>query len=316
MKRIVAVMVIAGALFASYWALAAQGITRFGPDALAQIGSVDARPGTVTGFPLAFRTDLENLQIQNRDQTLIWQVPLATIEAASYRPNHLTATLSQTQTLGYLGQSIALENEVMQIDLALDLNRNLLNANATLGNAKAAPALILSDLEMLQGSLQRRHTSAYTLDIMAQGLHLSPDLRRAMDPMGSHPEQIEHFALQTQIALDRPLALDGTTPTPQLIEIENMQLDWGAFKASGTGQLTRIETGGFDGNITLSLQDWRVLHTMLVETGMLDRDAAMMAGFFLGGQAEPGGTAITLTLNVSDSVVAFGPFVLGYLLRF
>ena len=315
MRRIVAVIVIAGAVFATYWAVAAQMVTRFAPDAIAQNARIDMQPGPVTGFPLAFRTNLENLQIQNRDQALIWHVPLATLEAASYMPNRISATLSQTQTLIHLGQSIALENESMQVDLALDHNLNLHSADLRLGNATAAPAIILSDLEMLTGALQKLEDSSYTLDISAQGLELSPELRRAIDPMGSHPERIEHFALDAEIALDRPLALNGTPPAPQLIDIAQMQLDWGEFKASGTGQLRRMGNGGFDGDFTVSLQDWRVLHRLLVETGILDRDAAMMAGFFLGGQAESGGTAITLTLNVSDSVIAFGPFVLGYLPR-
>ncbi|MFU8899108.1 MAG: DUF2125 domain-containing protein [Roseinatronobacter sp.] len=313
MRLILKLCILGGAIFAGYWAISAHLITRYAPDMLAQSPRIAAQQGQVEGFPLAFRTELENLNVESRDQAFVWQVPRITLEAASYLPNRIQATVSPRHSLSYLGNHIDLTHEGMQAELVVDHLLRVSMAAFSLSSATATPGFFLREISSLNATLQSTEAESYRLDLSAQGLHLAPELRRILDPMDSHPEQITHSALHADLVFDGPLALNRPTAQLRQITIHDMQLDWGALTVSGHGQLQRAESGGLDGTLSLGLQDWRVLHAMLVQSGALDPDAAMMAGFFLGSQAEPGGTAIELVFNVTGSVIAFGPFILGQL---
>ncbi len=313
MRLILKLCILGGAIFAGYWAISAHLITRYAPDMLAQSPRIAAQQGQVEGFPLAFRTELENLNVQSRDQALVWQVPRITLEAASYLPNRIQATVSPRHRLSYLGNHIDLTHEGMQAELVVDHLLHVSMAAFSLHSATATPALALREIERLNATLQTTEDESYRLDLSAQGLHLAPEIRRILDPVENHPEQITHSALHADLVFDGPLALNRPTAQLRQITIHDMQLDWGALEVSGHGQLQRGASGGLDGTLTLGLPDWRVLHALLVQSGALDPDAAMMAGFFLGSQAEAGGTAIELVFNVTGSVIAFGPFILGQL---
>ena len=316
MRLILTVCILGSAIFAGYWMISAQAITRYGPDALAQSPHIDAQPRDVRGFPFAFRTEFENLHWRSRDQALEWQVPLVALEAASYLPNRIQARLSPTQTLTYMGEQIVLQLDEMLARLDVDHTLTVTKAALTADSATATPAAYVQALDSLDAGLQRGDTNQYDLNVSAQGLHLSPDTRRVLDPMGNHPDQIALIAVDASVAFNGPLALNTPLPLPQTISVRDIRFDWGEFNLTGEGQLQLTASGGLDGTVALRLQDWRVLHALLVETGAITPDAAMMAGFFLGSQAEPGGDAINLTLNINESAVAFGPFVIGYLPRF
>jgi hypothetical protein len=313
MRLILKLFILGSAIFAGYWAISAYLITKYGPDALAQSPRIDAQQGQVHGFPFAFRTELDNVHWHSSDQALGWQVPRITLEAASYLPNQIKATLSPSQSLTYMDQHFDLNHDGMQAEIVVDHLLSIGMAAFTLHSATAKPALALREIERLHATVQSTGAESYRLDLSAQGLHLSPEFRRTLDPMESHPEQIAHTALHADLVFDGPLALNSPTAQLRQITIHDMQLDWGAVEVSGHGQLERAASGGLDGTLSLGLQDWRVLHAMLVQSGAIDTDAAMMAGFFLGSQAQPGGTAIELVFNVTGSVIAFGPFILGQL---
>jgi len=313
MRLILKLCILGSVIFAGYWAISAYLITKYGPDALAHAPRIAAQQGQVHGFPFAFRTELDNLHWHSSDQALGWQVPRITLEAASYLPNQIKATLSPSQSLTYMGQHFALNHDGMQAELVVDHLLSIGMAAFSLSSATATPGFFLREISSLNATLQSNEAESYRLDLSAQGLHLSPEFRRTLDPTESHPEQIAHSSLYADLVFDGPLALNRPTAQLRQISIHDMQLDWGALTVSGHGQLQRAASGGLDGTLSLGMQDWRVLHAMLVQSGALDPDAAMMAGFFLGSQAEPGGTAIELVFNVTGSVIAFGPFILGQL---
>ena len=316
MRMIVTLFIVGSAIFAGYWAIAAQLITRFAPDTLAQTAHLAATPREVTGFPFAFRTELEDLTLKNQDQTFNWHVPLVALEAASHLPTRVDARFSRTQAIDYLGLRIALHHDGMHADLAVDHRLRVTSASGSIRSATATPPVFLQSLDGLQAVLKQAEGEQYTLNWTAQGLRLSPEARLALDPSGTHPEQIENLEFKADIAFAGPLALNAPMPQPLSISLRDIAVDWGEFTLSGDGQLQKAAAGGFDGTLSLRLQDWRVLHALLVDTGTIAPDAAMMAGMFLASQAEPGGTSIDLPLNVANSAVAFGPFVIGRLPRF
>ncbi|TVP96353.1 MAG: DUF2125 domain-containing protein [Roseinatronobacter sp.] len=316
MRVILTICIIGSAVFAGYWVISAQTIARIGPDALAQTHRIDAQSGKVTGFPLAFRTEWEDLRWQNDDRTIVWHVPHVEFESASYRPNQISARFSPTHSVDYAGQPVELQHNAMVGNLSVDQSLSIVTAALNIDSATATPPLLLQDMDSLRVTMERTAPDRYDLSLAAQGLHLSPELRQAIDPRGSHPDQIAYLALTADTQFNAPLTLNSPMPLPHSMDIQSMRLDWGEMRVTGTGQLARAETGGLDGTLSLTLEDWRVLHALLVETGTIDGDAAMMAGLFLGSQAQSGSTQITLTLNVRDSVVALGPFTLAHLPRF
>jgi len=316
MRVILLICIIGSAVFAGYWVISAQMIARIAPDTLAQTHQFDAQSGNVTGFPFAFRTKLENLRWQSEDRTTVWHVPYVAFESASYLPNQISARFSPTHSVDYAGLPIELQNDAMVANLSVDQNLSIMTAALSIDAVTATPPLLLQDMENLRVMMERIEPDRYDLSFTAQGLHLAPELRQVLDPSGTHPEQIAYLALDAEMRFDAPLALNRPVPQPRSMEIRAWQLDWGEMDASGNGQLARADTGGLDGTLTLTVDDWRVLHALLVETGTIDGDAAMMAGFFLGSQAQAGSNKITLTLNVSDSVVSLGPFALAQLPRF
>lgn len=316
MRVIVTICIIGSAVFAGYWAISAQMIARITPDIFAQTHQVDAQTGKVSGFPFAFRTELEGLRWHSQDRTIIWHMPYVSFESASYQPNQISARFAPTHNLEYDSLPIELQQAAMVGNLAVDQNLNIVTAALSIDAATATPPVFLQEMDSLRVAMNRIEPDRYDLRFAAQGLHLSPELRRTLDPNGTHPEQIAYLALDAVAQFNAPLALNSPMPQPDRMDIRELQLDWGEMLVTGNGQLTLADTGGLDGTLSLTLDDWRVLHALLVETGTIDGEAAMMAGLFLGSQAQSGSTKITLTLNVSDSVVSLGPFALAQLPRF
>jgi hypothetical protein len=313
MRLLVMLCIAVSVVCAGYWVIVAQLITRLAPDAVAQNRMLAADLQQVQGFPFAFRTTLENLTLRADDHLFVWQVPSVALQALSYQPNQVSATFSGGQTFDYLDLQVALAHDKMQADLAADHLLRITTATASATAIAVTPSMLIESLDSLQASVTQLKAERYSFSWTAAGLRLSPDMRLALDPMSNLPEQIAQFEFTADVTLDGPLALNRPMPNPHIITLRDLILDWGDFLLSADGQLRQSATGGYDGTLSIELEDWRVLHALLVDTGMIEPDAARMAGFFLGSQAQPGGTTLDLTLNVVDSIVAFGPFTLGRL---
>jgi len=293
-----------------YWFFAAQMIERQSAAMLARNPMVQGVAGSVSGFPLAFRSTLQDLEWRSRDGLRGWQADSLLLNAASYQPNRIHMRFPARQEIGLAGLTSELQTRMMEGEVTLGADLTLRAARVTLEDADVEPALLVDRLRGADVALEHVEGSVYTLTAMANALELAPALLSQIDPDDTLPDRLERFQLATNLSFDAPLNAQGQMPGLTSLVLSDAQLDWGPLQMQAEGQLTRNAQGALDGQIALRLQDWRPFHALLVANGTLPPDAAMMAGLFLASQAEAGSNAVTLPLEMRASVLSLGPFAL------
>ncbi len=302
--------ILAAALFwGVYWFAAAQIIEH-------QIKALVARntllaadaTSTVTGVPLGFHMTLRDVDWRSRDGLRAWQADAVTLDAASYWPNRIYIGFPEQQEIGLAGLTSRLHSTAMTAQTSFGADLILREALMTLGETRMEPPLFVDGLNGADMSLQRIESGTYSLSVQAGSLVFAAPVLAALDPDEILPDHLDGFQIDASLQFTGPIPLQGPLPRLTSMQVVNAQLDWGALKLTLDGQITRSEAGALDGQMILALQDWRPFHALLVSNGALPPDAAMMAGLFLAAQAQPGGHAVSLPLELRASVLSLGPF--------
>lgn len=311
MIRFAVKAILAAALvWSAAWFAAAWIIERHGNALVARSDLLTAQPGPVAGFPLSFQTTAHNVDWRSRDGRSGWQADEITLQAASFQPNRLHMQFSDQQQIRLAGLTSRLQSADMAADATLRADLTLATARMTLNDARLEPPLFVDRSGLAELSLEHIEGGTYALSIRAHTLGLAAPVLEALDPDQTLPDHLDELRLDA--ALQFSAAIPAQGPLPQLISLhmKDAQLDWGALNLGLDGQISRSDTGALDGQMALSLQDWRPFHAMLVATGALPPDAAMMAGLFLAAQTQSGSHAVTLPLDLRDSMLSLGPFPL------
>lgn len=313
MRALLTLILVASTGFAVYWAVAAQVIMRYGPGFLAEAHHVQARHGTVTGFPMAFRTELEDPEWQDAHGSLLWRTPRLEIQTPSYLPNRVRLNFPVSQMLEISGHSLRLETARQTITAVLRADLTLLEGQIEIAGLQSTPTVIMAGLEMLHATLVQNDAGQYAASLEVAELLLSDDLRQQIDPAQALPARIENISLDAGLTFTGPIALRDAAPSLQQLDLTSLRLDWGDLGLTLSGAVQRSDSGLFDGQLTLHSKTWQGLHKLLGASDLLERDAVMLAGMFLAAQADRETGEITLPLSVTQSTIALGPFVLGHL---
>lgn len=316
MRFLLRIFLIAALLFGGYWFFAAQMITRQGTAVMGNAAQLDGRVQPVTGFPMAFRTRIDDPALRSRDGFWGWSASEIALSSASYQPNRIRADFPTTQTIRLGGFDHALEARGMQGALDLGLDQTLRAATLELDAAQLTPDAPLTDIGPSTLGLRQIDGARYLMDARIEDLTLAPATLALVSPDESLPDQIASIVLSAEVEFAEPLPLRAPWPEMREIDLRQARLDWGDLQGSLSGTITRNAAGLMDGQIALELEDWQPFHALLIAQGVLPPDAAMLAGMFLASQAAAGSNAVTLPLEMRESVLSLGPFALLQLPRF
>lgn len=330
MRRLTILVVVLALIYSAYWfigATAAERGVQQAMDGLAEDGwQVSYDDISTRGFPSRFDTTISALDLTAPDGGLGFGTPFVQALALSYQPNHVIAAFPDTQTLRLGGQSIAVQTEGLRASAAVaaDTALSLDNVTAQVGTARLTSDAGWSlTLDRAIAAVRAAGPAANTYDLYANtnALVLPETLRRLLNPLGLHPDQIANLSVETTVTLDRPIdrhalsALELDPPRVMALSLNAMTLQWGQMSITGNGDLTVSADGLPTGEITFTAINWRDMIGMagaagLIETGF---DATLEN---LGAMLAQGQDRLDLALKFKDGRMSLGPIPLGSAPRF
>ena len=123
------------------------------------------------------------------------------------------------------------------------------------------------------------------------------------------PAMIDALSLDANLRLQSPMDIAQRPPAILGVDIENVRLDWGDFKAEAKGQIAADQLGRLSGNITIKMQGAQHLPNILRAMGLItpDQTISLAQGLRILG---PSGQ-ISLPVTIADGLMRIGPLPLG-----
>ncbi|MFN7003556.1 MAG: DUF2125 domain-containing protein [Roseinatronobacter sp.] len=316
MRLLLVVTLTAMLVLGGIWVFAAQMIERTVAAQIAGSPQLRGRVTPVTGFPLALRSTIEGPRWLARDGRTGWQAPELGIEAASFRPNRVTARFPTDQVLRIEGVDTRAGVADMTATIEAALDQTLREAALDMAAATFEPPLLVSGIDAGAFLLRQVADTGYLLEGDVTAMRLAPDVLSLIPPQALPGATLSLRTVQADLHFAQALPLRGPLPDILSVTLRSAALDWGDLQMTAKGALNRNPSGLIDGAIDLTLADWQPFHALLVAQGILPPDAAFLASMFFAGQSEPGTNRITLPVHFRDSVISLGPFALAQLPQF
>jgi hypothetical protein len=330
MRKLLALILVLAGLWAGYWAVGARAVetglegwieARQAEGWAADYATLDTR-----GFPNRFDTTITDLRLADPETGLSWSLPFFQILALSYKPNHIIAVLPDRQVVATPLEKVEIGSERIRGSVvfapgpALALERADFNASAVELDAATGWQAALGEGRFAMHRLEVAE-ARYRLGADILALEPAEAARRALDPTGTLPAEIEALKLDATIDFTRPWdrhAIEDARPQPTRLALDNLQASWGRLDLRAAGALEIDEAGRATGSITVKATNWREMLDIAVAAGALperlagpvETGLAMLAG--LSGPPE----TLDAPLTFRDGQVNFGPIPLGPAPRF
>lgn len=319
MKRLLALVLIAAALWSGYWAFGAWQIRK---NVAAWRAQAEATGWTaegalaVRGFPNRFDTTIEDLRLAPPRGDVEWQAPFVQLFQLSYRPHHLIAVWPDRQrlTLGRTDWQIASGDLRASLVLAptsgaaerLRLSAEDLTARAEGGAAAGTEG----QLESARLALTRRDGTVADYDLAAQADTLEVSLPQ-MTPFTVSKAEVEAVLRLTAAP---GIALRGPATPPRLAEVEiaRLEVSGAGITLKAEGRLMPDALGRATGEVMAEVSDWRAALALAREAGLPDETAQTLErGLSLLTGLSGSGAALKLPLRFEGGATFLGPLRLG-----
>lgn len=321
--------IIAGltALYCGYWVVASRAIRAEAEATLATMraeGTADVAALEIRGFPVRFDVTLVSPQAASRDGSLRWSAPELTLHALSYRPQHVIAVLPPVQSIGIGDQTIAVSSGDFSASAVFGLSADLpLDHAQTVGEA----VTLVSDAgwglatdEFRAAVRESGGEDRYRIGIEILGPVLSGLPAEVVTAGGALPARGERFHLDATLGLDRPLDRFAAATGVRLraAEVSALALDWGPAGLSAQGAIAISPEGVPEGQIDLSLRNWRAVLRLAGALGLVRPESVPAVERALDGLARMGGDpqVLRLPLVFAGGRMSLGPVPLGPAPRF
>jgi hypothetical protein len=323
MRALTWIVVVVAALWGGFWFMASSAVQRgiegwFADQAAS--GLVAERAGLrVAGFPNRIDVTVTGLHLADPATGTGWRAPEVQLYSMSWKPWHLIAALRGGQVLDLPGQSVTLDGTDMMASLelhpgtALGLNRIRVTGQGVALTSTAgwtlAAAKVLAATED-DPSLANTHRLGLTVE------EVSPDpafVQALADP--GLPAVIPRLHLDAYATLTAPIDRFAGETHPRLsgLDLRDLSLDWGPLTVRASGKLLPDATGRAEGEIALTITDWRRAMKVIVAMGALTQDQAnvLSNGLETLAKAGPDPDVLNLPLKAGNGRMSLGPFPLG-----
>lgn len=330
MKRFVVLIVVLAALGGIAWgvgAMVAQTATTRWLDDRANEGWVaNAADISVSGFPLQFVTEFQEVDLADPDSGLAWSAPSFRLVQDTLRLDRLRAEWPAAFTIASPTERLTISGlgtDGMSMAAMLDVqptNRFALDAL----DADTGPMLLQSNAgwrtQWEQGrlSVARVDDTNSTYDIVALSTFMAPPeaWRDLLDPAGLLPPMMESAEVRATTVFDAPWDMDAVEDArPQIthLAIDEISASWGdmLFRASGT---LDVSDGGVpEGELAVRAENWRAMVDLAENAGLLPARLRPATEGMLQVLAGMTGSEenIDATLSFSNGRVFIGPLPIG-----
>ena len=325
MRRLIVIVLAAALIWMGYWAVAAtlleRGLAGWLNARQAEGWVAESADITVSGFPTRFEITIDALELADPATGVAWQMPRFGIEAASARPQRITATWPAEQTIASPFERIAVLSDRMQAEIGFEPGTALVLHTADVG--MSGVRLISTtgwEAELADGRLTTAQVdgaeNTHDIDFEATAVRPSSGLRDSLDPAGVLPDEVETLRIAARVGFDAPwdrFAIERARPQPVSVDLDELRATWGRLDLRAAGALTVDGDGVPEGRITVKATNWREMVGLARAGGLLPEALVPTVERALELLAALSGPPETLDapLSFQNGFVSFGPVPLG-----
>ena len=281
MRKLVWIAVAAALAWSGYWVLGAQGIERglgaWFEARRAEGWQAEAREIATKGYPLGFETELLDVSLVDPATGLGWQTARFDFAARAHAPTRIDAVLPETLRVLTPLQEIEVDGARMTAALGLIPGPSLALESASVDLAGVTFTSSLGwDAALAAGALSTVRTEddplAHDILFSAEELRLARILRRALDPTGRLPEEIDRLELDVRAGFDAPWdrhVIEDRRPQPTALDLRLLRATWGEMLLEATGSLDVDGAGIPEGEVTVRAVNWREMLQVARASGAL-----------------------------------------------
>ena len=273
---------------------------------------------SVTGYPKNFTIGITEIELGAKDR-FTWATQEVLVEAKSYQPNRINVDLSKPHSIsGSLG---SLEIDAELADLSVLFKPNL---QLSLGSLEALfKNLTLSfeglpdaEVETMSARLDASPNTEKNYQLTAQIENL--DLSNILVGLGSDYQTFQNISLSAEAELSQPLdrlTMASGAPQLQMLLLHEALINYGDISVLLDAKLVSNEAEALNGNINLTVQNWKTLFSLVKNLGYVEPDLEEFFYTILVNLAIQGGSEDTLTipLTINNNTISFGALTLGVL---
>ena len=273
---------------------------------------------SVTGYPKNFTIGITEIELGAKD-SFTWATQEVLVEAKSYQPNRINVDLSKPHSIsGSLG---SLEIDAELADLSVLFKPNL---QLSLGSLEALfKNLTLSfeglpdaEVETMSARLDASPNTEKNYQLTAQIENL--DLSNILVGLGSEYQTFQNISLSAEAELSQPLdrlTMASGAPQLQMLLLHEALINYGDISVLLDAKLVSNEAEALNGNINLTVQNWKTLFSLVKNLGYVEPDLEEFFYTILVNLAIQGGSEDTLTipLTINNNTISFGALTLGVL---
>jgi hypothetical protein len=332
MRKLLFLMVALVALWSGYWFVGSNairdGVEGWFADASRQ-GMVAENSGvTVAGFPNRFDLTIDGLKLADPVSGAAWEAPFVQVFAMTWKPWHVIAAFPPDQVVTLPDQVLTVNSADLLASLRVRPSTDLplavarLAGNTLLLGSDRGWSLELGDFTLSLSAHQPLGPAGYEFAFELAPLTPDPAFVAAVNavtlpdlPRADLPEVLENLRGSIYLSLSAPLDRHAGEARPFLrrIEINRLNLTWGALAVSGSGVVEADGNGFAAGRLALEVTNWDRLPALLVASGVVAPGVAPTIARGLQGltaqSTDP--RVLTLPLVLEDGWMRFGPFPLG-----
>ena len=273
---------------------------------------------SVTGYPKNFTIGITEIELGAKNR-FTWATQEVLVEAKSYQPNRINVDLSKPHSIsGSLG---SLEIDAELADLSVLFKPNL---QLSLGSLEALfKNLTLSfeglpdaEVETMSARLDASPNTEKNYQLTAQIENL--DLSNILVGLGSDYQIFQNISLSAEAELSQPLdrlTMASGAPQLQMLLLREALINYSDISVLLDAKLVSNEAGALNGNINLTVQNWKTLFSLVKNLGYVEPDLEEFFYTILVNLAIQGGSEDTLTipLTINNNTISFGALTLGVL---
>ena len=273
---------------------------------------------SVTGYPKNFTIGITEIELGAKD-SFTWATQEVLVEAKSYQPNRINVDLSKPHSIsGSLG-SLEIDAELADLSVLFkpNLQLSLGSLEALFKNlALSFEGLPDAEVETMSARLDASPNTEKNYQLTAQIENL--DLSNILVGLGSDYQTFQNISLSAEAELSQPLdrlTMARGAPQLQMLLLREALINYGDISVLLDAKLVSNEAEALNGNINLTVQNWKTLFSLVKNLGYVEPDLEEFFYTILVNLAIQGGSEDTLTipLTINNNTISFGALTLGVL---
>lgn len=319
MRLILWICLVLGICWAGYWALGArqirQGVTAWFAEQSAA-GLVAENGGiAVAGFADRFDLTVTAPHLADPYSGWGWRAPFLQVFAMTWKPWQLIAALPQTQEIALPdGQRLTLDTQRLMASLLTRPSPSLPLRRAVIEGER----LQFTSDRGWQAGAAKAVLAAAEDPSRINGLRLGAEISDLTPPAsltalpGLGPK-ISRLHLDASLGLALPVSLGQPLPEIAAISLSEASLTWGDLGLQARGEISEDDEGRALGQISVTVQNWRILPPLAVKLGMVpaENEETLTRALAFLARLSPDPQAVTLPMRFDRGQTWLGPLPIG-----